>query len=387
MPPLADDLATRAQTLGQTIISNLSRWYDRGVFWQVPTNVWYLSTLAPACLLATLAKYTTNPILRNTYINLCIEIVDRVVEQSVNDRGVFTAGAGGLAAEGPDPASQGGVFTDTAAIETVASIGWILLQIPDYMLPASTRARWVQACQTNCSYMDTVAKDTTFYINGNFNSHLLNAYWFTAEVSNDGDRSTYQDMYERGLAFLLDPGSSNPAWAGYGLIIDTPGVAIDWSDYVLHLAETNGYLGINPANTFDPYYSQLQLDLLSRLFVINRDYRISRLINGISNKMEPLINTTTWVTDCSNGSRHNSPGQGFQQGYYAVTSLLGCKALNTTLLDSTHILDMWDRAISVNLLGNSTTGFYGAPTFRQLAIALAVVRECAELAKIKIPAV
>ncbi len=34
MTTLADSLATRMQTLGQTIISNISQWYSGGVFYQ-----------------------------------------------------------------------------------------------------------------------------------------------------------------------------------------------------------------------------------------------------------------------------------------------------------------------------------------------------------------
>lgn len=384
MPPtLADDLATRSQTLGQTLISNLSRWYADGVFYQAPANVWYLSTLAPACLLATLSKYTTNETLRDSYIDMCVEIVNRVCEQNVNTDGVFTAGAGGVAAVGPDPPSMGTVFTDTAAIEATSSIGWILLQLPEDRIPMRTKARWLAVCQANCDWMDTRSLDTVYYINGNFNVHLLNAYWFTAAASNAVDRPTYEDMYERALAFIMAP-TPLATWAGYGFTIDTSGgPASDWSDRLAHLTETPGYVGPNPTPNFDPYYSTLQLDLLARLFLVNRDYRISQLMNAISNKMEPLINTSTWVIDCTGGSRQNIT-QGYVMGWLQVSSLLACKKLNTTLLSSVNVLAAWDTQVIPSLSGNTTVGTTAAGTMRQLALCVATTREAANVAQLKV---
>lgn len=367
---LANDMAIRSQSLGETLIGNLLLHYSNGVFTSDVMDTYPVHTTSPAALMATLAKYTKAYELRTKYLQLITEIVNTDITANTNAAGLFL---------------DVGIFNDLSAIRSVSSIGWILNTLPDSVFPTGTWSRWLSICKANCDYMDVSVQDTTYYINGNFNCNMWTMYLLTSiACTNAADKARYEDMFNRSYAFTLNPVLTAPKWAGYGLIIDAAGVQSDWSDYQAHLSETPGYVGTNPSATLDWDYSTLALDILSRLYVKTRDIRIMRLINAISNIVEPRINTTTWIMDGSGGSRQNNP-QAIWTGYYPVTALIGTKASNRALLDDTHIKQMWDQSTVSSMTQNSTNGLYQEGIFQQLDLAIASVREASEMANGLLP--
>ena len=359
-------MAVRSQTLGEQLITNLLPRYSAGAFREDNWELNYTQyTTAPAACLATLAKYTSSQSTRNQYINMVEEILTDTIANFTDSNKHF---------------QFAGVYGDLSSIDAVSSIGWILNKVPASTFSAGLWASWLSVCQTNCDFLDLrppATSDTTFYINGNYNCHLLEAYWYTYNATSvPADKARYLDMYERAYAFVINPAASNAQWIGYGLIVDVTGAQSDWSDYQAHFTETNGYLGINPSPNFDPNYTTLTIDLLSRLWQINNDVRLLRLINSLMTKDEPFINTTTWIHDGTSGSRQHNL-QPVWYGYYAVSALLAHKTTNRALLDDTHIKAMWDNGVTPGLLIDSTTGFYSPGTARQLELAIAPVREAA----------
>ena len=55
---------------------------------------------------------------------------------------------------------------------------------------------------------------------------------------------------------------------------------------------------------FDAEYTMLQIDFLARLYVINREPVVLRMLNMVTNELMPRVNTTTWRLNTSGGSRH-----------------------------------------------------------------------------------
>lgn len=383
---LASDLALRAQTLGQQVISNLSQFYEGGVFWMSNMSDYHRQGLPAAGLMATLARDSSiSTSLKSDYIAMVQEIVEFSIATNLTPtRDAFVNG-------GVDPYGWFGQLPDAEAmnnplnpnpnttIEQVANIGWILYQLPAGVIPDSQRKRWLKVCQDCCTRLDTWpgGSITTYYINGNYQAQLMGAYWFTALASTGPKRLYYQDCYERAYAFIVNPAATSATWTGWGLTIDVSGSENDWSDFQAHLTETSSR--VIPGPDFDWNYSAVQMNALSRIFLANRDSRLIRLINAISNKVEPRLDPVTWIRNGAGGSRTTN-SQGMIDSYYFITALVGSKSSNRTYLDSTHILSMWDTAstgMSGQFLQNSTNGLYGLGG--QLSLALAPVRAAAEI--------
>lgn len=390
---LADDIATRAQLLGKTLVSELSPLYQDGVFFANVMDTYTVNSMSVAALMATLLRYEpAGSDVADFYAKAIKAAVTRNLETNVTSPGnLFVDGGSAMFGygQGPSRQSMGVTFSDLSSIDAVGSLGWILYQLPAGVIDDATRNLWVSVCQANCDNLDTVTQSTTFYVNGNWQCHLLNAYWLTAMASSPGVlRSKYQDMYERALIFLMNPGAINPGrWLGYGLVKDTVGSEYDWSDYLCHLTERNDNTTVPcPTPNFDPNYTALACTLLARLFGLNRDWRVNRLLNSLENKIIPLLidTTATWVLNGTGGSRQNN--NSFNFGHWLTSALIGTKSSNATILTPTKMLQLWDNAVASSTVVNATSGFYAPGQYRYLAVELASVRDIAEKAKLKVPA-
>ena len=108
---------------------------------------------------------------------------------------------------------------------------------------------------------------------------------------------TYRAAYEQALAFALTP--DQVRWPGYGLVSTVTPTFSDGSDGAGYLTESGG-----SGPGYDPEYTGLQADMATRLFWVNGDPRVLRLMNLLMNQIRPRIDTTAWTLDTSGGSRH-----------------------------------------------------------------------------------
>lgn len=389
---LAIDLATNTQALGQQIISNLSPWYENGVFYQQVMNNWPRMGLAPAALMATLVKYMTpGTNLYTTYLRVINEIVARVLETNATTDGLILDGIAATGPftdnyfQGPDRQSMGTAFGSIAAIEGIANLAWILIHLPAGAISDATRANWLNICKLNVDYLDTVTHDTTYYTNGNINAQMLGTIWFTAQAcTSQTDILHFQDMYEREIKFLVDPfGQVGGGWSGWGLHISTSGAEYDWSDYLVYLTETSTRNMADP--DFDWNYSHTQMDALARIYVMNRDTRLIRLINGISNKVFSRVDIVNGYIDGTGGSRQNNHAP-LTMGVYPIQALIGNKSSNRTLLSDANITTIFNFS-KADFLATSTAGQYQSGFMHGLSLQIAATREAAAQAQFKVPAV
>jgi hypothetical protein len=109
--------------------------------------------------------------------------------------------------------------------------------------------------------------------------------------------ATYQAAYEQALAFALTP--DQVRWPAYGLVYSVTPTFSDGSDGAGYLTESGG-----SGPGYDPEYTGLQADMATRLFWVNGDQRVLRLMNLFMNQLRPRIDTTAWTLDTSGGSRH-----------------------------------------------------------------------------------
>jgi hypothetical protein len=395
---LASGLATRAQGLGELIISNSSAIYENGVFWQ--TNMSNTQhNLKFAALMATLVRNTTSDARKAAYLRMIVESVERELSVNAID-GIFTGGT----TMPPDTAYYQGpwegavtlVANDpTATIPLVIDLAWICHQLPAGTISAARRKRWIAACQANCDLLDSWPGEpiTSFYINGNYMAQLCSCYALTATVSQPSLAARYWDMYERAYFFMLYPNTVTPGrWINYGLTIDVAGTDYNWDDYEAHLSENHGEVP-GPVLNFDWNYSQYTLDILARQIVITRDTRMIRLLNAISNKIAPRIQdetapTLAWTFNGTGGSRQNNYTN-MATAYLPVQSLIREKEFLTTLLTPAKVFSCWDLLIGLDLgpangqitaLGGAAYAMGRMPGGIVAGIAnVAVVRYCAEI--------
>lgn len=411
-------------TMGAAVVSNMSRWYANGAFLCDQQTIWPHQTFSPAALLATLVKF--NAPFSPMYLQMIREIMARVYE---------TAMGNGLAFDTPGFLPYGGyprlpppdnlhVFTGDAQmgmydsfmmgptrasmqgqlpvnrfgidglnmIESCHPLAFMIYQLPANTITTSERALWTSWCQAMCDYLDSQTSGsglTYFYVNGNYQARLCQAYWFTSMISTPGPvRDKYRDMYERALEFTVNPALHNAgSWTGYGWVTSLTGSSSDWSDYKGYLTEQGG-----AAPGLDWSYSTVQAEALAGIYLMNRDDRVLRMLNAISTNVEPRINQTTWILDGTGGTRLVGSNYGQAIFYPILQSLLGRKQSNVTMLTQAKILDLWDHNTPgeggiTNLLLTPTTvstSFYGISAMSQWYSTIAMTREAAYQARAKV---
>ncbi|MEV4636416.1 hypothetical protein AB0J80_03595 [Actinoplanes sp. NPDC049548] len=123
----------------------------------------------------------------------------------------------------------------------------------------------------------------------------------------------YLTAYETALTFAVSPPQSR--WPGYGFVYTSKGTQEDGRDSKGYFTEAVSEPG------FDAEYTMLQLDLLSPLYLINKDHRVLRYLNAITNQLWDRVNTATWRMDTSGGTRHPQIGREFPYDTASVSVL------------------------------------------------------------------
>jgi hypothetical protein len=190
-----------------------------------------------------------------------------------------------------DPADSPDITTMMFGVE----LGSAYLELAP-SLDSSRRSRWRQTLVGAADFL-IANRNLTWYTNGNVNIGNAELFYLAWRA---GGKRRHLDAYNAAWTFALNPRSR---WSGFGLHVAaqtaTPGQW--WVGSAGYLAESGG-----GAPGFDPEYSQLQLDVVSRLYVLSRDPRALRLSNLLVNALLPRVNDA-WDLDTSGGTRHPQP--------------------------------------------------------------------------------
>lgn len=342
MPPtLSDNLKTRALTLGESILTKLSQWYEAGTFKNPWGEQWVYTSSAPAALCASLFVETANP----KYLATSIEAWDYAIDNLFHPSNYFI-----------DVANSA---TNLERIVFATHLSWTLFILGN-QLDAAHQKKWLAAVKGNIEQLET-SGELIWYANGNWSANQVRMLYLATQVcKQQGDTveyARYNTLYERNVVFLTTPVTTDPKWAGYGLVTDVAGGWADWSDYQAHLTELNGgppipnagagtsWNNVAPFGTYDGDYAGLALEHLTQWFAVSRDIRALKILNGYTNKYLSTVNTTTWIGNFSNGSRHNNPGNGINTPALPVLALLGERqvvgALAAPFTDA-QVLAQWD---------------------------------------------
>jgi hypothetical protein len=186
-----------------------------------------------------------------------------------------------------------------SAVAAGATLGWVMLGLEGRVPEALFRqmARALAACYDDAQRVLRLEH----YINGNYQIPLCELAFLHARIngSDGGD-----DEYERCLEFLCSADKAIPRGQGLQLVLPPDGS--DWRRAVGYFSEIEGIKGVASGNSFDGEYTQLQLDYMTRLWLLTRDERILQLSNALINAILPLTDLTTWQADCRAGSRRNN---------------------------------------------------------------------------------
>ncbi len=254
-------------------------------------------TLGPGVAAALIARTSGDSQMRNR----AIETFETMVTQHQTGEGAFMPA---------NPQEDGLAITTMFA---ATELGTAYVELRD-QLPADQKKRWAQSIARSADYL--VAKgNLRWYTNGNIvigNALVMQFAWLAT-----GDQR-YRDAYENALEFAVAPPADR--WPGYGLVYTKQPAKADGSDGAAYLAEAG-----KGGPGYDPEYTSLQLDQLTRLYLVSGDARVVRLMNLLTNQLLPKVDLATGKLDTSNGTRHteadrtvgfNSPAVGVlaQQG-------------------------------------------------------------------------
>jgi len=190
-------------------------------------------------------------------------------------------------------------WSASQAISAGPLLGWIILGLEPHLDDARRR----RMIKTLVRCYDEVARATHFnvYINGNYQIPLCELAYFHGLFTGSEAAS---EAYERCVGFLCTPERTDPRWRGWGLRLTQEPTRSDWHDAVGHFSEVEERRP-DPERTFDGEYTQLQLDHVIRLWLLNGDGRMLHFANALFNAILPYADRTTWQCDFRDGSRRD----------------------------------------------------------------------------------
>jgi hypothetical protein len=248
--------------------------------WLSDDDAYWPTTIAPATAAAVLYRQTHAPWLAK----VSVATINRAIATYRQTDGSF-----GETSKGNDIATM--VFA--------SELGRSYLALGD-ALSRETRAEWRGAVRSAADFLISNG-NLAWYTNGNIvlgNAEIMAlAYRITGEAR-------YHSAYLRAFSFAIAPPQDR--WPGFGLHLTKVPVRGDGSDGAGYLAEAP-----SPDSTpgFDAEYTQLQLDVASRIYLLMRDTRSLQLTNELTNALLPRVDRRTWSLDTSGGTRHPERGR------------------------------------------------------------------------------
>jgi hypothetical protein len=180
-------------------------------------------------------------------------------------------------------------------------------------LNVETLASWQTALSADANYLIN-SGNTTWYINGNLNLAEAELLWLTWQATGNPE---FQTDYNNSWSFAMDPPQAQ--FPGAGWVTVQPPTQADGSDGEGYFTETGA-----GGTGWDPYYATLQLDVAARLYLLSGDPRALRAANMIMNLESPLIDTSNWQINTSDGTRHTGTSEtGLITSAYAVLGFEG----------------------------------------------------------------
>ncbi len=183
------------------------------------------------------------------------------------------------------------------AIEAGSTLGWILLALRPSLSSAESDTLSEPLRLTHRTLRAAGAFDA--YINGNYAIPLCELVYLWRHIGATSDDALYEHCWR----MLVQPGALAPRWAGYGWVATSLAADDGWLDAEGYFTETPGYVGPSPHDTFDPEYSQLQLERLARLWLLTGDARAMRHLRAIHRLLLRLLDREQWTIGSSAGSR------------------------------------------------------------------------------------
>lgn len=214
---------------------------------------------------------------------VAVAVFDAIIKAQQQPNGAF--GTGG----GPDIGTM--FFANALGSAAVITRG---------TLDATHKITWAKSVARAADYL-VANGNLRWYTNGNIN--IGNALTMALAARLTGNPA-YKTHFETALQFAISP--PQPRWAGYGLHYTKKPTRADGSDGKAYFAEA-GAGGIG----YDPEYSMVQLEMLTRLYLVTHDARVSRLMNLVLNQLLDRVNKTTWIMDASRGTRHTEAVRNF----------------------------------------------------------------------------
>jgi hypothetical protein len=234
-----------------------------------------------------------------TLLNEAEEAINTAIASQQTPDGGFTPPAGDSQSEGVATMFFGVEFGTTYDL------------LAPYLDPA-TRAAWQRSLAAVGNYLVNTGQ-VTWYANGNINLGYTELLWLIWHATG---QSKFEQDYNNSWNFTMDPPQSK--FPGCGWITVQAPTHADGSDGAGYFAEA-GAGGVG----YDAEYSSLQLDVASRLYLLSGDPRALRVANMLMNMEMPRVNTSTWMLNSSNGTRHTQADRyvGFMTSAFAVLGL------------------------------------------------------------------
>jgi hypothetical protein len=252
------------------------RYYEDGI-WHGPEGCWTCST-GPAGLGA--ALWATGRLQDHARQAAVIDTFDTAIKTHQRPNGSY----------GDEDNSEALNVAFFAPI-----LGNALLLLED-RLPVATRARWRSSLQRAARFL-VEHKELDWYVNGNVNLNYALGLYITYRATGD---EAIRRLYRRELRFATSPPAGR--WGDRGLELARRPKRADGADGRGYLTETG------PGGTgYDPEYTYVQLDILSRLYVLSGDREVLRLANLLMNQSLSKVNDK-WNL-LTTGTRHPEPNR------------------------------------------------------------------------------
>jgi hypothetical protein len=285
----APQLATAAAASSAGLLNFMVRAYAgplgpfRNGIWQTPDTVcWACDQGGPATAAAT--AYVLSGRSQPTLLGEAEQTIDTAIATRQRPDGAFVGPPGDGQSGSPD------ITTMFFGVE----MGNTYLELAPVLDPAR-RARWQASLAAAAEYLIHNG-NLNWYTNGNIN--LGNAELFYLVWKATGN-PVFDAAFEQAWSFALNP--TRPQWSGYGLVIVKAPQRGDGSDGAGYLTESGG-----GGTGFDTEYTELQLDVVSRLYLLSGDPRVLRVANLLVNVLQPRIRPG-WMLNTSEGTRHTEP--------------------------------------------------------------------------------
>jgi hypothetical protein len=177
---------------------------------------------------------------------------------------------------------------------------------------------------------DVTLHNAKWWSNGNINSGyalVLYLAWRTT------GQDRFKTAYAAQMKFLLTTDSRSP---GCGLVLMKRDTKPDGSDGRGYLTESTKPNGVG----YDPEYTQTQLDVLTRLYLVSGDTVALRLMNLLANQLLATLKPgSPFQIDKTGGSRHPTGTVAMTTGALDVLSRHGRKDLVPTAAEQWKVID------------------------------------------------